>query len=69
MTCPESVDKVLFQSSCTYKHGDSCTYNCDAGYTPTSSDREIVCDSGTWDNQSPCIRIGMLFMCLFLSKA
>ena len=60
MACSDTLDNVEFESSCEYDHGDSCTYDCVDGYTPTSSDRKITCNSGTWDKQSPCMKIGML---------
>ena len=57
--CPETVDKVLFGRACNHNNGETCTYRCDHGYTPTAPDDTMTCDDGSWDLESPCDKIGI----------
>ena len=57
--CPETLDKVLFGRACNHNNGETCTYRCDHGYTPSAPDDTMTCDDGSWDVESPCDEIGI----------
>ena len=56
----DAVDQVIFDTACNHSNGETCTYSCVHGYSPTVPDKTMTCDDGSWNVNSPCAEIGTL---------
>nr|XP_022326442.1 low-density lipoprotein receptor-related protein 4-like [Crassostrea virginica] len=50
--CPSSLENAVLSPDCLRRSGDSCSFSCPKGYTPSTTDELLCTTEGVWNNDT-----------------
>ena len=50
--CPSSLENAVLSPDCLRRSGDSCSFSCAKGYTPSTRDELLCTTEGVWNNDT-----------------